>query len=885
MAIEAGQQLLHYRLIEKIGEGGMGVVWKALDTSLGREVAIKLLPDDFVADPDRLARFEREARLLAMVNHPNVATVYGLHDSGASTGSVRFLAMEWVPGEDLAQCLRHGRLKINASIDMGRQIAEALEAAHVRGVIHRDLKPANVRITTGGAIKVLDFGLAKAIVSATSPDADPALSPTMTSVGSVAGVLLGTAAYMSPEQVRCQEVDERSDIWAFGCVLWECLTGKTLFAGPTASDSLGAILHTEPDHERLPADTPSNVRRVLRRCLAKDPRNRYHHIADARIELEDTERERSPARRTFRGAWIAVAVLAMALLASFAFRLPSFLGSPTDREGRPSDNPLARARFSVVTDLPGSELGGTISPDGRFVAFASDRDGPFDIYVGQIGGSEFRNLSGDKDGLTLKDARAPVHSVGFNSDGSELWLGGGMGHRLQLVPLLGGPARNFLAANVVEVAWSPDGERIVYHKNTAGDPTYVADRDGTNSRLILGSDGGVHQHYPTWSVDGEWIYLTRGRSTTLEMDLWRVRPDGTELEQLTRGELDVRDPTPIDEQTVLYSARDADGAGPWLWAVDVETKSSWRVTVGLEQYVSVSVSADRNRLVATVQDPRGTLWSVPILDRPATESEAELYPGLRTTHALAPRFGGDSLFFLSSRGSGNGLWRFRDGTITEIWKGSKTALLEPAAVAPDGESVVLLLRKEEGWHLHLLSADGAELRVLSRSVDARGAAAWSPDGQWIVVGGSEAGVRGLFKIPIDGGPPERIVDGEALNPVWSPDGSMIVYVGPQVAAITPLLAVRDDGTPVELPDIGVLRRGERARFLPDGSGLVYMSGSEPSQDFWLLDLATLESRRLTHLDQGPAMLTFDVTSDSKRIVFDRLSDNSDLVLIELEPSR
>jgi serine/threonine protein kinase len=885
VAIEPGQQLLHYRLIEKIGEGGMGVVWKATDTSLDREVAIKILPDAFAADAQRLARFEREAKLLATLNHPNIAAVYGLHDTGTSTGSVRFLAMELIPGEDLAQRLRRGRLPVDEAVRIARQIAEALGAAHARGVVHRDLKPANVRVTAGGAVKVLDFGLAKAMASEAASDADPSLSPTMTSVGSVAGVLLGTAAYMSPEQVRGQEVDERSDIWAFGCVLWECLTGKTLFAGPTASDSLGAILHTEPDQDQLPADAPANLRRVLRRCLTKDPRDRYHHIADARIEIEDKERERSPARRTSRGAWIAVAVLAMALLASFASRLPSFLGSPTDQEGRPSDNPLARARFSAVTDLPGSELGGAISPDGRFVAFASDRDGPFDIYVGQIGGRDFRNVSGNKEGFTLEDARAPVRSVGFDHEGSELWLGGGTGHRLQLAPLLGGPARNFLGPDVVEVAWSPDGEHIVYHTRLAGDPTYVANRDGTNSRLILGSDGGVHQHNPIWSVDGEWIYLTRGRSTTLEMNLWRVRPDGKELEQLTRGELDVRDPTPIDEQTVLYGARDADGAGPWLWALNVETKRSRRVTIGLEQYVSVSASADRSRLVATVQDPRGTVWSVPILDHPATESEAELYAGLQTIHALAPRFGGDSLFFLSSRGSGEGLWRFRDGTVTEIWKGSETALLEPAAVAPDGESVVLLLRRDEGWHLHLLSADGAELQVLSRSVDARGAAAWSPDGRWIVVGGSEAGVHGLFKIPIDGGAPERIVDGEALNPVWSPDGSMIVYAGPQVEAVTPLLAVREDGTPVELPNIGVLRHGERARFLPDGSGLVYMSGSQPSQDFWLLDLATMESRRLTRLDQGAAMRSFDMTPDGKRIVFDRLRENSDIVLIELEPPR
>jgi len=375
--------------------------------------------------------------------------------------------------------------------------------------------------------------------------------------------------------------------------------------------------------------------------------------------------------------------------------------------------------------------------------------------------------------------------------------------------------------------------------------------------------------------------VVRGRPTTLEMDLWRVRKNGEDLEQLTRQKLDVRYPTPIDDRTVLYSARDADGAGPWLWAVDVETKVSRRASVGLEQYGSVAASADGLRLVATVQDPRAGLWSVPILDHPATESDAEPFADLQTARALAPRFGGSSLFYLSTRGSGDGLWRLRDGRSSEIWRGSETALLEPAAVSPDGESVVLLLRRDDGWRLHVLSADGAEVRVLSESVDARGSAAWSPDGRWIVTGGAVAGVQGLFKIPADGGVTERIADGEAMNPVWSPDGNLIVYAGAQVNVVTPLLAVHPDGVSVEMPEIEVFRSGERMRFLPDGSGLVYMRGLGPAQDFWLLDLATMKDRRLTHLDPNATMRTFDITPDGKRIVFDRLSEDSDIVLIEL----
>jgi Tol biopolymer transport system component len=681
------------------------------------------------------------------------------------------------------------------------QIAEALEAAHEQGIIHRDLKPANIKVGTDDQVKVLDFGLAKALdpkpEESSSPVPPLSMSPTLTAQMTQPGIVLGTAAYMSPEQARGQDVDERTDIWSFGCVLWECLTGETLFGGTTASDSIGAILHTEPDWDRVPADTPPTVRRLIRHCLTKDPRDRLHHIADARIELKDPAPPSAPTIGVLtRGYKIALTILAIALIASLAAVLLPVLQPAANDTSSENDNPLAGARFSRLTDFQGSQLDAAISPDGSFVAFISNRDGPFQYRVGQIGTGDFRNLIPREDEMDAMDARAPVRSVGFNGDGSEVWLGGGPWRRLRSVPLLGGPVRNFLGEQVVGLAWAPDGRRIAYHERLAGDPLYVADHNGGNSRRILAPPAGTHQHYPNWSVDGEWIYLVRGRPSTREMDLWRVRPDGDELEQLTRQKLDVRYPTPFDERTVLYSARDADGAGPWLWAVDVETRVSRRASVGLEQYGSLSASIDGRRLVATVQDPRASLWSVPILDHPATESDATPLADLTTTRALAPRFGGSSMFYLSSRGS----------------------------------------------------ADGVE---------------------------------GLFKVAVNGGAIERIVDGEAMNPVWSPDGSLIVYSGSQVNVVSPLLAVDPDGAPVEMPEIEVFRNGERMRFLPDGTGLVYMRGLGPSQDFWLLDLVTMKSRELTQLDPSATMRTFDVAPDGTRIVFDRLSDDSDIVLIEL----
>jgi len=451
---------------------------------------------------------------------------------------------------------------------------------------------------------------------------------------------------------------------------------------------------------------------------------------------------------------------------------------------------------------------------------------------------------------------------------------------MQWIPLLNGPLRNALRERVVNASWTSDGSRIVYHTHDPGDPIFVADGDGTNSREILVSAPGEHQHYPIWSLDGQWIYLVRGREASGKMDLWRLRPDGRQLERLTVRQRDVAYPTPLDDRTVLYVARQEDGAGPWLWALDLETKISRRASIGLETYSSVTASADGRRLAATVANPQAELWSVPILEGLAVESDANLYalPALR---ALAPRFGGGTLFFLSSRGTGDGLWRYRDGQLVEIWNGSETALYEPPAVSPDGSSVAVVLRRNAELRLHLLDADGGNLRSLSDTIDVLGAASWSPDGRWLVVGGSDAEGSGLFKIPVGGGQAERIAAGEALNPVWSPQGDLIVYAGGQVDAFSPLLAVRPDGAVVAIPEIRVFFGGERVRFLPDGSGLVYMQGLRPSQDFWSLDLSTMKKRQLTKLATDATMRSFDITPDGMAIIFDRQRDNSEIVLIEV----
>ena len=863
MRLSSGTRLGPYEIVSPLGAGGMGEVYRARDTRLGRDVAIKVLPAALANNADRLRRFEQEARTIAALNHPNIL---GIHDIGTHDGAP-FLVSEFLEGQTLRGKLELGPMPVRRAVECAVGIAQGLAAAHEKGIVHRDLKPENIFVTRDGRIKVLDFGLAKLV----TPEENHEPAATLTSPATLPGIVMGTVGYMSPEQVRSQPIDTRSDIFSFGAVLYEMLTGKRAFKRETSAETMTAILCEEPQALN---DTGGNgllpVQRIVARCLEKNVERRFQSASDLAFAIESlsgTSTTKSVPQPKPRRAWLPW-VIAVALL----------IGTAVWEGARPAEvpaNPLEKAHFSRVTDFNSVEA--AISPDGRFVAFISDHDGPFDVWLTQLGTGRLINLTQGKAG----PLPGPLRSVGFAGDGSEIWLGGGdVGMRLRLMPLTGGALRNFLGEEAVNLAWSPDGERIVYHTFGNGDPMFVADRTGANAQRIFGDQPGLHNHFPTWSPDGRWIYFVHGTPATKEMDLWRIDPAGRNAERLTQRNTDVAYPTPVGNRTVFYVARDGDGSGPWLWAFDLKRKDSRRASVGLEQYTSVQASADGRKLVATISNPVAGLWSVPILSRIAEEHDVQPFT-LPTVRALAPRFGGASLFYLSSLGTGDGLWRLRDGKATEIWKGADGALLETPAVSPDGSRVAIVLQRSGKRQLHVLSSDGAELQPIAQGIDVQGTSCWSPDGKWIVTGGISAAGPGLFKIPLEGGSALRLVAGQALNPVWSPDGSLIVYAGTNVRTFAPLLAVRPDGTSVKLPKITVRRLGDRVRFLPDGKSLIYMQGLLASQDFWLLDLASMKSRALTRLQNRATMRTFDVTSDGKQIVFDRLRENSQVVMIDL----
>ena len=555
MALAPGTRLGPYEVGAKIGAGGMGEVYRATDMNLGRDVAIKVLPSSFANDPDRLSRFAREARLLAALNHPNIATIHGLEEAGG----VRALVMELVEGPTLAEKLAQGSrrpvkagLPLADALNIAAQIAEALEAAHDKGIVHRDLKPANLKVSDDGHVKVLDFGLAKAF-SSDATGSDLAHLPTITASDLQAGAIVGTPAYMSPEQARGQAVDKRADIWAFGCVLFEMVTGRMAFSGETTSDTFAAILERQPDWGALPAATPPKVRHLLARCLEKDPKRRWRDIGDVRIELEDAERTpllagglpHGASRGRERAAW-ALLVLATAAAAAL---VPAALR-------KPPENAEVRFEVSFPREVTSDFAHLALSPDGQQLLAVPALGGSGLLWMRRLGSTSGRWLPGTEgamlpfwspDGASIgffADAKlkrldvnslaieivadAPVGRGGaWQADGSILFAPSAAG------PLFRVPASGGKPTAVTELQKGqndhrapfilPDGQHFLYYSRGSAQVrgVYVANLDGSGSKRLLDADAAA-----VYTASGHLLFARQGQLLAQPFDAKQLTLNG-----------------------------------------------------------------------------------------------------------------------------------------------------------------------------------------------------------------------------------------------------------------------------------------------------------------------------------------------------------------------
>lgn len=501
MALALGTRIEHYEILAAIGAGGMGEVYRARDTKLGRDVAFKVLPLAFAADADRLSRFQREAHVLASLNHPNIAQIYGVADAPDR----RCIVMEFVEGETLQARLKAGPIPVEECIDIAKQIAEALEAAHERGILHRDLKPGNIMVSSEGKVKILDFGLAKTLESPANTDISQ--SPTiLTNSPTEANVLMGTAAYMSPEQVRGRPADHRSDIWAFGCVLYEMLAGLQAFTGETIADLIGGITRIDPDWTALPGSTPTAAQSVLKRCLDKDKRKRFQAIGDVRYELElarmQPARVAAPAQTHNRIAW-SVAALCLLIAAAVLIGAVYFYLEPRE---------VSITRFAIELP-PGMRLlttnpiapGPNISPDGRYVSFLGNTAGISRLWLRPLDSLTARPVSGTE-GIDAAHHfwSADSRFIGFFDAG-----------RLKKIAVSGGPPQTLSEASGNDLGnprshgtWSSDGAILFVHRNSI----YRVSAAGGESSSVRTPDKSKNETasaYPSFLSDGNhFLYLS-----------------------------------------------------------------------------------------------------------------------------------------------------------------------------------------------------------------------------------------------------------------------------------------------------------------------------------------------------------------------------------------
>ena len=571
--------------------------------------------------------------------------------------------------------------------------------------------------------------------------------------------------------------------------------------------------------------------------------------------------------------WLAVTVAILGLAGALWFVAGT---------RHPWRDPLANAHFARLTDLAGSESAAAISRDGRWIAFLAERDGHTDAWLTEVGSGRYRNLTeGREPGMV----NPLVRTLGFSADGSvvTIWARRSDGSRssdinILAAPLAGGAPQPYMR-EAAEVAWSSDARRLVYHTSAPGDPMFVKDAaPGAAAYRIYTAPAGVHCHFPLWSSDDAFIYFARGVPPDV-WDIWRIRPDGSDLERITFHDSLVNHPVLIDPQTLLYLAADAAGLEQRLYALDLRERTPHRISFGLERYTSLAASADGSRLVATVSRSTTSLWSLSLAGGPSARTAA-LPLAAEVTLGSSPRFGPDYLVYVSLRSGRWSLRKLAHGMQQELWSDAHASIVGAPAISPDGRRLAFTVADGAHTRLTVMDSDGAHAASVTDALALRGSPAWTPDGQSLVAALLENGEPHLATIPLNGGPPVKLVSEYSLDPAWSPDGQFLLYSGADLGTTFPVRAVGRDGRPYAMPTLVLTRGARRVVFVRDGSAVVVLRGEIGHKNFWRVELGSGAERQLSELPPNFVTRDFDLSPDGTRIVFDRAEEESQIALIE-----
>ena len=848
MALPPGTRLGLYEILAPLGAGGMGQVYRARDTRLGREVAVKVLSPALANDPESLGRFEREARMLASVEHPNIGVIHGLEEAGGA----RYLVLELVSGETLAETLAAGPLPIPEALRLGAQIAAALEAAHEKGVIHRDLKPANVKVTAAGVAKVLDFGLAKSVESA-----EPGVSAaaTISAAGTTQeGTVLGTPAYMSPEQARGRPVDRRTDVWSFGCVLYEMLSGRRTFSAETASDTLVAVLTREPDLSALPRATPDAVRQLVRRCLEKESSRRPRDAGDIRLQIEEA-------------------------LAGLERR--SETAAPGDRAVALK---LTQATFSEhIEDFP------ALSPDGRRLAFSRVEGSVRKIFAKNLDSGEETPLThGGRDDIQpdwSPDAKRLLFVRAQES-----------GRRLEPADIFGRypgadiwaldvetGRESLLVENAANPSFSPDGARIAFDAARAGPwRIWVADSRGRNAEQASSDTSEAVNHLrPRWAPDGARIVFQNVEGTKFDVRVLEL--SSKKLTWVTNDQ--VQDVNPVwspSGRRIYFSSYRSGGLNIWAVPMDAEGRPAGplqQLTTGGGHDVSAAISRDGRRLAFSILRQNADLWRLPVSPQTghptgapekvvattredsrgfwSPDGKAILFNSDRLGHMnvwwqpldggsarpitrgpgsdFQARFSPDGrhAVFFSSRSGSVDVWRVEveTGSLEQLTKGHSVDV--NPAYSPDGRSIAWMSDRTGRSEVWLMDADGRNARALTDVGVMGHFLAWTPDGAHVVFR-SSTGKSPVLRVPRGGGEPEavgEVAGGAHLS--LSPDGSRIMdVVAHKVLWVSPLGGGRPERV-FEFDDADV--RIDYPVWSPDGRFVLFDRFRPQGGDVWILE--------------------------------------------------